>query len=121
VHPQLPSEFLGNYFFADYCGGWIRRLTFTNGVAAHSFARGFYHPTDLKVSPDGSLYCLSRGDRPFRGESFVFRIFVPSAPSNFQWIRRLADGEIRLHASAQTGNLFNLETSIDLVHWTQVT
>jgi hypothetical protein len=24
--PQFPSNFIGNYFFADFCGGWIRKL-----------------------------------------------------------------------------------------------
>src|SRR6185503_11472969 len=24
--PQFPAQFVGNYFFADFCGGWIRRL-----------------------------------------------------------------------------------------------
>lgn len=58
---QFPSNFLGGYFFADFCGGWIRRLDLTNGVSVSEFATGISNPVDLKVSPDGFLYYLARG------------------------------------------------------------
>jgi glucose/arabinose dehydrogenase len=58
---QFPSEFVGGYFFADFCGGWIRRLDLTNGVTVSDFATGISSPVDLKVSPDGFLYYLARG------------------------------------------------------------
>ena len=52
--PQFPSEYAQDYFFADYCGGWIWRLD----VASNSvtgFATGIAAPVDLKVSDDGAL------------------------------------------------------------------
>ena len=58
--PQFPSEYSQDYFFADYCGGWIWRLD----VASNSvtgFATGIAAPVDLKVSDDGALYYLARG------------------------------------------------------------
>ena len=58
---QFPSQFIGNYFFADFCGGWIRRLDPANGNAVSDFATGVSLPVDLKVSPDGFLYYLARG------------------------------------------------------------
>jgi glucose/arabinose dehydrogenase len=58
---QFPSNFVGNYFFADFCGGWIRRLDPANGNAVSDFATGISAPVDLKVSPDGFLYYLARG------------------------------------------------------------
>ena len=58
---QFPSNFVGNYFFADFCGGWIRRLDPANGNAVSDFATGISLPVDLKVSPDGFLYYLARG------------------------------------------------------------
>ena len=58
---QFPSNFVGNYFFADFCGGWIRRLDPANGNAVTDFATGISLPVDLKVSPDGFLYYLARG------------------------------------------------------------
>ena len=58
---QFPANFVGNYFFADFCGGWIRRLDPANGNAVSDFATGISSPVDLKVSPDGFLYYLARG------------------------------------------------------------
>jgi glucose/arabinose dehydrogenase len=58
---QFPSNLVGNYFFADFCGGWIRRLDPANGNAVSDFATGISSPVDLKVSPDGFLYYLARG------------------------------------------------------------
>jgi hypothetical protein len=58
---QFPPDFVGGYFFADYCGGWIHRLSLTNGVTVSDFATGISSPVDLKVSPDGFLYYLARG------------------------------------------------------------
>lgn len=58
---QFPSDFVGDYFFADFCGGWIRKLDLTNGVTVSDFATGISSPVDLKVSSDGLLYYLARG------------------------------------------------------------
>ena len=38
--PQFPAQFIGNYFFADFCGGWIRRLDPSAGNAISDFATG---------------------------------------------------------------------------------
>lgn len=57
---QFPTEFVGSYFFADFCGGWIHRLDLTNGVTVSDFATGIANPVDLKVSDDGFLYYLAR-------------------------------------------------------------
>ena len=58
---QFPSNFVGNYFFADFCGGWIRRLDPAAGNAVSDFATGINLPVDLQVSADGFLYYLARG------------------------------------------------------------
>jgi glucose/arabinose dehydrogenase len=58
---QFPSGYVGDYFFADLCSGWIRRLDSATG-AVSGFATGLSGPVDLKVSKGGSLYYLSRGD-----------------------------------------------------------
>src|SRR6185369_4245233 len=57
----FPSNFVGSYFFSDFCGGWIHRLDTVNGNAFSEFATGISNPVDLKVSPDGFLYYLARG------------------------------------------------------------
>ncbi|HKS27498.1 MAG TPA: PQQ-dependent sugar dehydrogenase [Pyrinomonadaceae bacterium] len=65
---QFPNIYVGNYFFADLCSGWIRVLDPANNNAVSNFASGINQPVDLKVGPDGSLYYLARGS------SAVFRI-----------------------------------------------
>lgn len=56
---QFPATFVDSYFFADLCGGWIRRLDTSNG--SNGFATGISNPVDLLVGHDGSLYYLGRG------------------------------------------------------------
>jgi glucose/arabinose dehydrogenase len=58
LNVQFPSSFVGKYFFADLCGGWIRTFDPATGTAA-DFASGIVRPVDLKVAADGSLYYLS--------------------------------------------------------------
>jgi glucose/arabinose dehydrogenase len=55
-----PSDYMGKYFFADYCGGWIRRLDPATAAVA-DFASGINAPVDLQVGPDGLLYYMARG------------------------------------------------------------
>lgn len=57
---QFPSSYVGDYFFADFCNGWIRRLD-ADGRTVEGFATGAANPVDLKVSDDGSLYYLEAG------------------------------------------------------------
>lgn len=58
---QFPAEYVGDYFFADYCTGWINQLDTSTGVVVSTFASGISSPVDLAVGPDGSLYYLARG------------------------------------------------------------
>jgi len=64
---QFPQSFVGKYFFADLCTGWIRVFDPSTGTAS-DFASGISNPVDLKVGTDGSLYYLARGS------SAVFRV-----------------------------------------------
>jgi uncharacterized repeat protein (TIGR03806 family) len=59
VH-QFPAEYIGKYFFADYMDNWVRVLDPDDPKAIKVFATGLAAPVDLKVGPDGSLYCLNR-------------------------------------------------------------
>jgi glucose/arabinose dehydrogenase len=68
---QFPSSFVGKYFFADLCSGWIRVLDPSNNTAS-GFATGINQPVDLKVAADGSLYYLSIG------AGAVFKVQVPA-------------------------------------------
>jgi len=64
---QFPSSYVGKYFFADLCGGWIRLFDPAHNTAG-DFATGISAPVDLKVAADGTLYYLSIGS------GAVFRI-----------------------------------------------
>lgn len=75
---MFPADYQNDYFFADYCNGWIRRLDpATGGSSATGFATGLASPVDLKVSDDGSLYYLQRG-----GGGQLFRVtYGATAPT----------------------------------------
>ena len=57
---QFPGGYAGDYFYADYCGGWIKNLDVATKTVA-GFATGISAPVDIKVASDGSLFYLSRG------------------------------------------------------------
>jgi uncharacterized repeat protein (TIGR03806 family) len=57
---QFPAEYVGKYFFADYMDNWIRVLDPNDPKNVRVFATGLAAPVDLKIGPDGSLYCLNR-------------------------------------------------------------
>ena len=73
---QFPTSFVGKYFFADLCSGWIRVFDPSNNTAS-SFATGIGNPVDLKVAADGSLYYLSRG----AGSLFRIQFTAGTPPS----------------------------------------
>lgn len=62
---RFPSDYYRDYFWADFCSGYIGRLNYTNvgseTKTADVFARGFSYPVDLDVTPDGDLLVLARG------------------------------------------------------------
>jgi glucose/arabinose dehydrogenase len=83
---QFPSRFVGKYFFADLCTGWIRVLDpFSN--AASDFASEIPNPVDLHVGPDGALYYLTRGGRVFRIQA------TPSQAMNISTRARVETGD----------------------------
>jgi glucose/arabinose dehydrogenase len=58
---RFPSGYVGDYFFADLCSGWIRRYD-PSTDAATGFATGLSSVVDLEVSKnEGELNYLSRG------------------------------------------------------------
>jgi glucose/arabinose dehydrogenase len=84
---QFPSSYLGKYFFADICSGWIRVFDPSTG-AATPFATGVGNPVDLHVGPDGCLYYLAQG-----GSGQVFRVSaVASQPLNISVRARVGTG-----------------------------
>ncbi|MEQ6902947.1 PQQ-dependent sugar dehydrogenase, partial [Nocardioides sp. YIM 152588] len=57
-----PQEYRGNWFYADYTGSFIKRVTFDgddNPTGIETFATEVDSPVALSVGPDGLLYYLS--------------------------------------------------------------
>jgi glucose/arabinose dehydrogenase len=58
---SFPAGYVGDYFFADLCNGWVRRYDpGTDRVVP--FADGLGRPVDLEVSRRGALYVLVIGE-----------------------------------------------------------
>ena len=70
----FPAQYIGKYFFADLCGGWIKTidpLSPPPTSTAPSFLTGTSSPVDIHVANDGSLYYLARGSNSiFRVQYF---------------------------------------------------
>jgi glucose/arabinose dehydrogenase len=67
----FPAQYIGKYFFADLCGGWIKTIDPLSPPAtgtAPDFLTGSSQPVDIHVANDGSLYYLARGS------SSIFRV-----------------------------------------------
>ena len=84
---QFPAAYVGQYFFADFCGGWIRKLNPADNSVT-GFATGISSPVDLQVGPDGQLYYLARGD----GSIFKIRFVDDQHPV------------VNIHPASQTIN-----------------
>jgi glucose/arabinose dehydrogenase len=103
---RFPAAQVGSYFFADFCGGWIRRFDPHAGNAVSLFATGIDGPVDLRVGPDGALYYLAYGLQhgvgalgriSFTG-SGAPTIAVPPAP------QRVAEGTAATFGVQATGD-----------------
>jgi glucose/arabinose dehydrogenase len=126
---QFPSDYTSDYFFADLCGGWIKRLDLTTNDVT-MFATGISGPVDVHVGGDGSLYYLARGAGSNSG--FVNRVqFTPLAPTlnaftngltlSLSWSSSAGATSYRLEAGTASGaaDLLNIDvgtiTSIERV------
>jgi glucose/arabinose dehydrogenase len=94
---QFPSDYVGDYFFADLCGGWINKYDLATGVT--TFASGIANPVDLKVGPDGSLYYLARGNGSVYRVSFN-SFTDPTLTAGESFIRAVHITELRLRIDA---------------------
>jgi glucose/arabinose dehydrogenase len=59
-HSQFPANYLGKYFFADYCAGYIKVFDPTTKQVESTFATGINRPLAFEVSPEGEMYYLER-------------------------------------------------------------
>ena len=86
---MFPIDYVGKYFFAEFCSGWIRRFDPATGTA-QDFASGISNPVDLAVTNDGSLYYLARGS----GSVFRVQFSNPTATNG------VVSGRITTNTSA---------------------
>ena len=106
--PQFPSNFIGSYFFADFCGGWIRTFNPATSAVA-DFATGISLPVDLQVSADGFLYYLARGSGSVNrigftatGDNIAPTVSITN-PANGAIVARKANVTIAATASDNVG------------------
>jgi len=57
---SFPTQYRGNYFFADSGASFIGMLDLANDNAAYSFGRVSGNPVDMLVANDGALLVLAR-------------------------------------------------------------
>jgi len=115
---QFPAKYVGKYFFADHCNGWINYLDPDDPRSVVNFASGITRgdrvgTLDLDIGPDGSLYYLLYNGSLFRifhgsgapslteqpegrtvsvGEAVTFRVKATGdEPLGYQWRRNGAD------------------------------
>ena len=75
---MFPAQFIGKYFFADFCAGWIKTIDPLSPPATGTAPDAFTNislPVDIQVANDGSLYYLARGS------SAVFRVQYVGGPT----------------------------------------
>jgi len=79
--PSYSREWLGRYFFAEYCRSEIRWIDPAAPDTSHTFlVTRVPGPVDLRVGPDGDLYYLARGGTVITGgahsmlKGFVVRV-----------------------------------------------
>jgi glucose/arabinose dehydrogenase len=76
----FPAQYVGKYFFADYCGGWIKVLDPSNNSVSN-FASGLRFPVDLQVGSDGSFYYIQRGDSNDDGQLWRIQFTGSQTPA----------------------------------------
>lgn len=59
VTVTFPAKYVGDYFYGDFCSGWIRSYDIATKQST-LFATGLNRLADLQVAPNGTLYYVER-------------------------------------------------------------
>ena len=58
---QFPANYVGQFFFADYCQGYIKTVNPATGILGATFATQIDRPLCILTGLQGELYYISRG------------------------------------------------------------
>jgi glucose/arabinose dehydrogenase len=86
IAPAFPAQYVGKYFFNDYCSNYIKYVDPASPGTATLFATGIESATvAMAVAPTGALYYLARSGSSGQGK--LFRIdYAPAGPPTFNLI-----------------------------------
>ncbi len=87
VASTFPASYVGKYFFAEFCSGWIYYIDPASPATATQFAASISSPVDLKVGPDGALYYLARGAGSVGRIQPIGPAGPPPTPTNLHIVR----------------------------------
>jgi glucose/arabinose dehydrogenase len=90
----FPQRYHGKFFFADYCDSYIKVLNPQTGLVEETFATATNRPVALQVTPDGSLYVLSRAgmgggsvqDNTSSNNGALWRVFYTGSGAPFIYL-----------------------------------
>ncbi|MDP9394212.1 MAG: PQQ-dependent sugar dehydrogenase [Actinomycetota bacterium] len=54
-----PADYVGDYFYADFCSGWVRRYDVATDRSV-DFVAGFSSVVNVRAGRDGALWVLQR-------------------------------------------------------------
>jgi glucose/arabinose dehydrogenase len=98
---NFPSSWVGDYFFADFCQGWIKAIDLgSKAVATLLPASTSRSPVDIDVGEDGTLYYLARGEGRVHAVRFVDSGTAPSIATHPQPVTVTAGGDATFTVSA---------------------
>ncbi|HJW31139.1 MAG TPA: PQQ-dependent sugar dehydrogenase, partial [Saprospiraceae bacterium] len=60
LQAMFPAQYIGKFFFADYCRGYIKYMDPDVPGFAQTFATNINRPLNFLVAPDGTFYYLAR-------------------------------------------------------------
>ena len=114
---MFPQVYVGKFFFADYCQGYIKYLNPDNPAVALVFATNINRPLNFVVAPDGTMYYLARAglgggseeDNTATNNGTLWRVFYTGSGAPFVSVNPqsilVSQGEDAQFATAASGTM----------------
>ncbi len=91
VIATFPPQYVGKYFFADYCAGYMKVLNPDNGQIESTFISGLDQLVQIMTAPEGDLYYLVRAgigggglaDNTSTNNGALWRVFYEGSGAPF--------------------------------------